>query len=128
MLEDFKRYWHNDSDDVQFLLDFSDPESRRRHRFAAAAALSAEIVLISILSLVPAASAPDYSSATRIEASTRLEDARAEALVAHLASAGPPRLEAEGHHATAYSTPTEPRAARVWSGYSPRPCVPSFPR
>lgn len=71
MLEDFKRYWHNDSDDVQFLLDFSDPESRRRHRFAAAAALSAEIVLISILSLVPAASAPDYSSATRIEASTR---------------------------------------------------------
>jgi TonB family protein len=71
MLEDFKRYWHNDSDDVQFLLDFDDPESRRRHRFAAAAAIAAEIVLISVLSLIPAASPSDYSSATRIEASTR---------------------------------------------------------
>ena len=71
MHEDFKRYWHNGSDDVQLLLDFDDPESRRRRRFAAAAAISAEIVLISILSLIPAASPSNYSSATRIEASSR---------------------------------------------------------
>ncbi|MBA3974327.1 MAG: hypothetical protein C0504_08945 [Candidatus Solibacter sp.] len=69
MLEDFKRYWHNDSDELQFLLDFDDPESRRRHRFAAAAAISAEIVLISMLSIIPAASPSDYSSSARIEAS-----------------------------------------------------------
>lgn len=71
MLEDFKRYWHNDSDELQFLLDFDDPESARRHRFAAAGAISAEIVLISLLSAIPFTSPSGFSSAARIEVSAR---------------------------------------------------------
>jgi len=71
MLEDFKNYWHNDSGEIQFLLDFDDAGSRRRHRIATAGAVSAEVMLVSLLALISTAGTPVYQSATEIVVDTR---------------------------------------------------------
>lgn len=65
MLQDFKRYWHNDQDEIQLLLDFDDAESRRRQRLAAAGAVAVEVLFMNLVALVPAGT-PVYSAATRI--------------------------------------------------------------
>lgn len=48
MLEDFKRYWHGDQDEVQLLLDLANPDEHRRQRIAAVGAIAAELLLITI--------------------------------------------------------------------------------
>jgi len=71
MLADFKRYWHNDSDELEFLLDFDDAESRQRHRKAAALAVAAELVLVGLVSAAFSTNAPMVLPATQIVVDTR---------------------------------------------------------
>ncbi len=53
MLEDFKRYWHGDQDDIQLLLDLSDPDDSRRHRIAALGAVATEILVVLFVLSMP---------------------------------------------------------------------------
>jgi TonB family protein len=56
MLEDFKKYWHGDSGEIQFLLEDHDPDRPRRHRIAAAGALIFEVLLVLLVINIPAGS------------------------------------------------------------------------
>ncbi len=70
MLQDFKRYWHNDQSEIQLLLDFDDADSRRRRAIAYTGAAAAEFLAISVLALIPAG-ASTYDSGPRIVAEGR---------------------------------------------------------
>jgi TonB family protein len=56
MLEDFKKYRHGDSGEIQFLLVDHDPERPRRHRIAAAGAVLSEALLVLLVINIPAGS------------------------------------------------------------------------
>jgi TonB family protein len=49
MQSDFQRYWHGDQAAPGFLLQWSEPEARRRHRIAAAGAVAWHAALILLL-------------------------------------------------------------------------------
>lgn len=70
MLQDFKRYWHNDQAEIQLLLDFDDADSRRRKAIAYTGAAAAESLIVVVLALIPAG-APASTSGPRIVAEGR---------------------------------------------------------
>lgn len=46
MQSDFQRYWHGDQAEPGFLIEWREPESRRRHRIAALGAVAWHVALI----------------------------------------------------------------------------------
>ncbi len=46
MQSDFQRYWHGDQAEPGFLLDWREPETRRRHRIAALGAVAWHVALV----------------------------------------------------------------------------------
>ncbi len=49
MESDFQRYWHGDQAAPGFLLEWREPETRRRHRIAAAGAVAWHVALVLLL-------------------------------------------------------------------------------
>jgi len=70
MLPDFQRYWHNDSDELRFLLDLNDRTSLRSQRLALAGGAALEALLVSLMALVPVET-PNVSSGARIVVEAR---------------------------------------------------------
>lgn len=54
MLQAFQRYWHGDQEEVQFLLDWAEPETRPRQATAAAGSVIVHAVAAAILAVMPA--------------------------------------------------------------------------
>ncbi len=117
MLQDFKRYWHDDMDGVQLLLDFDDAETRSRQRLAAVLAIAAESALIAFVTLIPTV-APVYSSDARIVAS----GSSATPLVAP-----PPEVMRQFHLTQKEPQQGKPAAEVNLAGLLPRPGLESAP-